>query len=126
RLEPGEHSVQLYLAGHRSVQQELYLQPGNTFNIRTTLAPLGPGEPEPVRPAAPANPRGAEAGGAIAVAPRQLPRTAPADFGTLAIRVRPADARVTIDGEQWDSSPDADRLTVTLAPGVHRLEINKD
>ena len=127
RLEPGEHSVQLYLAGHRSVQQELYLQPGNTFNIRTTLQPLGPGEPEPVRPAAPANPRGGETGAAISAAPRPLPRTAaPADFGTLAIRVRPGDARVTIDGEQWESSADADRLTVTLAPGVHRVEINKD
>jgi hypothetical protein len=127
RLDPGEHSVQLYLAGHRSVQQELYLQPGNTFNIRTTLQPLGPGEPEPVRPAAPANPRGGETGAAISVAPRPLPRTAaPADFGTLTIRVRPGDARVTIDGEQWESSADADRLTVTLAAGVHRVDINKD
>jgi hypothetical protein len=131
RLDPGEHSVQLYLAGHRSVQQELYLQPGNTFNIRTTLQPLGAGEPEPVRPVAPANPpntRSGEAGAPTSsVAPRPLPRTAtPADFGTLAIRVRPGDARVTIDGEQWESSPDADRLTVTLAPGVHRLEISRD
>ena len=30
-----------------SVQQELYLQPGNTFDIETTLAPLGPANLSP-------------------------------------------------------------------------------
>ena len=116
RLEPGEHSVQLYLPGHRSVQQELYLQPGNTFNIRTTLTPLGPGEPEPVRPVAPPNPRGGEAGAATSMAPRPLPRTTPAEFGTLAVRVRPGDAAIIVDGERWESSPDADQIAWSLRP----------
>jgi hypothetical protein len=122
RLEPGEHSVQLYLAGHRSVQQELYLQPGKTFDIKTALAPLGPGEPEPARPVAPPAPQRDE----VTIAPRPLPRNTETGFGTLTIRVRPGDATVTIDGEAWGSSPDADRVSVVLAPGVHRLEVNKD
>jgi PEGA domain-containing protein len=126
RLEPGQHSVQLYLAGHRTVQQELYLQPGSTFDIKTTLAPLGPGEPEPARPVAPPAPQRGEFDGAVTVTPRPLPRNTDTGLGTLAIRVRPADATVTIDGEQWGSSPDADRVTVVLPPGVHRLEINKE
>jgi PEGA domain-containing protein len=127
RLEPGHHTVQLYAAGHRTVEQDLYLQPGNTTNIKTTLQPLAPGEPEPVRPAAPPVSQDLERGTSISVAPpRPLPGTVPGELGTLAIRVRPGDAMVTIDGERWDSSADADRLTVTLPPGLHHVEIVKD
>jgi hypothetical protein len=50
RLFPGEHTVELFLRGHRSVTQELYLQPGKTFTMRAALEALSPGEPESVRP----------------------------------------------------------------------------
>jgi hypothetical protein len=126
RLEPGEHTLQLYLAGHRAVEQQLYLQPGNTFNVKTTLESLAPGESEPARPVAPPFPQGGDRGRTITVAPRPLPGTAQGDFGTLSIRVRPGDATITIDGERWDSPAEADRLTVALPPGVHHLEIVKD
>jgi hypothetical protein len=43
--------VQLYLPGHRSVVQQLYLQPGKTTNIKRAMEPLAPGEAEPVKPA---------------------------------------------------------------------------
>ena len=47
-------------------------------------------------------------------------------FGTLNIRVQPADAVVTIDGEKWDSPEGGSRLVVQLAGGSHRVEIRKD
>ena len=49
-LEPGQHTIQLYLTGHRTAEQQIYLQPGGTFRIRHTMAPLAAGEAAPVRP----------------------------------------------------------------------------
>ncbi len=50
-VEPGEHELQLFLAGHKSVTQHIYVQPRGTFRVKYTMEQLGPGEPEPVRPA---------------------------------------------------------------------------
>src|SRR5689334_6426647 len=58
-LAPGEHTLELYLAGYRTVQQKIYLQPGNTFKVKYMMQPLQPGDPEPVRPVAAAPPQGA-------------------------------------------------------------------
>lgn len=48
------------------------------------------------------------------------------DFGTVAIRVQPADATVVIDGERWDSPDGGSRLLVQLAAGRHRIDVSKD
>jgi hypothetical protein len=48
------------------------------------------------------------------------------DFGTLNVRVQPADAVVIIDGERWDSPEGGSRLIVQLAGGSHRIEVRKD
>jgi hypothetical protein len=50
RLEPGQHAIQLYLTGHRTAEQQIYLQPGGTFRIRHVMEPLAPGEAAPARP----------------------------------------------------------------------------
>jgi len=140
-LEPGEHDLELYLPGHRSVQQKVYLQPGKTFRVRHDMESLRPGDAEPVRPAGgpaptaattrrgppPPNPSAAPERRAP-VEPRE-PRTAPArvnDYGTLALRVQPADAEVLIDGEKWAGSQGDDRLEVQLSTGQHNLEVRKD
>ena len=47
-------------------------------------------------------------------------------FGTLTMRVQPADAVVVIDGEKWDSPDAGSRLIVQLPPGQHRIEVHKD
>jgi hypothetical protein len=47
-------------------------------------------------------------------------------FGTLNIRVQPADATVVIDGERWDGPEGGSRLAVQLAAGSHRIEVRKD
>jgi hypothetical protein len=49
-LEPGQHTIQLYLSGHRTAEQQIYLQPGGTFRIRHTMEPLAAGEAAPARP----------------------------------------------------------------------------
>lgn len=49
-----------------------------------------------------------------------------ARFGQVAIRVQPADAQITIDGEPWRGPEGADRLVVHLRAGTHRIEIRKE
>jgi hypothetical protein len=140
-IEPGDHDVELYLPGHRSFQQRLYLQPGRTFNIKHTMVPLGPGEAEPARPVgAPlpttatrdAGPGTRGPGGTVSAGPVQRgsgPESRVAGpgaqgFGELSLRVQPGDAEVLIDGEKWEGSATDERLAVQLA-GTHRLEIRK-
>ena len=135
RLEPGEHEVELYLPGHRSFSQRIYLQPGRTFNIRHAMEPIGAGEAAPARPVGsplpapgtrgpgpdPRNPRT----GTPPTDPR-APNPGTRDFGQLALRVQPGDADILIDGERWEGGAGEERLVVQLGAGMHRLEIRKD
>ena len=67
------------------------------------------------------------------VPPLPLPAQPPAPatavaasgFGTLALRVQPADADVLIDGERWTASQPGERLTVQVTAGVHHVVIQK-
>lgn len=52
QIEPGEHEIEIYLAGHRSYTQRFYLQPGKSFSIKHSMEVLGPGEATPARPSA--------------------------------------------------------------------------
>jgi hypothetical protein len=134
RLEPGDHDVELYLAGYRSFQRQVYLQPGRTFRIRHTMEPLAAGAAPPVRPSGAALPpaRPNPSRQAEAPAPSQRPSTSArveqqeSEFGAIALRVQPIDAEVLIDGERWERSTAEERLVVQLAPGVHRIEIRRD
>ena len=151
-LEPGEHDLTLFLPGHRLYNQRIYLQPRGTFRVRQTMQRLAPGEPEPIRPSG-TTPQGPGAASAPrAQAPRgrgpvtrgpagrgpvdQYPAdreptdqgrgpVAQNDYGTVAIRVQPADAEILIDGERWDGPSGDERLLVQLAPGTHRIEVRK-
>ena len=60
-------------------------------------------------------------------APRDNPRagTQAAGYGTLAIRIQPADAEVMIDGEKWRGPAAQDRLVIDVAEGPHTVEISK-
>lgn len=132
RLEPGEHDVQFYLPGHRVFSQRIYLQPGRTFRIRHTMEPLGPGEPEPARPAGAPVPRAGVRDPGTSPGGVQRPERAPPaagraeGFGQLSLRVQPADADVFIDGERWTAPLENERLTVQLGAALHRLEIRKE
>ena len=128
-LGRGEHEVTLYLAGHRTITQKIFLQPGKTFRIRHTMEPLPAGAPEEPRPVAPAGPpagtQGPQAPGGQASA-RPAPRAGDSAFGAIAIRVQPADAEVFIDGERWEGPAADEALVVQIAPGGHRIEVRKD
>ena len=143
-IAPGEHEVQVYLDGHRPFSQRFYLQPGKSFTIRHTMEPLGPGDPAPLRPEpsplAGPGPYG-NAGGNVG--PRATGGRngaagrgggaeggraggAAEGFGSLSLRVQPADAEVLIDGEPWQASQSGEPLVVQLGAGTHQIEIRKE
>lgn len=149
RVEPGEHEIAVYLDGYRPFRQNVYLTPDKTFKIRQTLQPLAAGEqpqprPEPVNPpvaqgeggqppsrqATPRGPMGRRMpppppqGGAPGNPPSRGRQTAP-DYGSLSVRVQPADAEISIDGESWRGSGSQDRLVIDVAEGSHTVEIRK-
>jgi hypothetical protein len=149
-IEPGEHEVELYLPGHRTVVQRVYLQPGKTSRIRLDMQPLGPGEPEPVKPSGasaitPSRPgAGPRTGPSASRRPGPSPRDSRAadddrdairtdrdvrsadDYGSLALRVQPGPATITIDGERWEGPEGNERLVVELPAGRHVIEVQKD
>jgi hypothetical protein len=141
-LEPGEHDLELFMPGRRSYTQKIYLQPFSTFRVRHTMEPLGAGEAEPTRPVASPRPtqnrpepsaqpdRPTSRGPQRPLPPRARDReragNAESDFGSIALRVQPGDATVTIDGERWEGAQDQDRLVVQLSAGTHTVEITKD
>lgn len=132
RVEAGEHELEVYLEGYRTFKQRVLFRREGTLNVKHVMEPLASGEtserPVPMEPAAdPNQPRDP---GTRADAPRRrpddrMPQAAPGDFGTLAIRVQPADAEILIDGEKWDGAGDGSPLRVQLAEGAHRVEIRK-
>ncbi|MBY0496846.1 MAG: PEGA domain-containing protein [Cyanobacteria bacterium] len=125
RVAPGEHVIELYLDGHKSVKQSILFQPNQTYRIKHVMQPLAAGDAAPERPRA--QPRAAPAEAAPYDALGRADRSAPVAGGaaTIAIRVQPGDAIVLIDGERWQTSG-TDRLEVQVSPGEHRIEIQKD
>ena len=131
-VEPGEHELEIFLAGHRTYREKVLFRPGATIKIEQVLQPLAPGEPEESRPApsAPAPSRPPERRG-DPMPPRRSGPPPPereagaAEYGSLAIRVQPRDAQVIVDGEEWES-PEAGNIILQLNEGTHRVEVRKD
>jgi hypothetical protein len=84
---------------------------------RTMAVQIPQQPPQPQAPDAPRQPQGPPG------PPRQMDRV---QFGTLAIRVQPADAEILIDGERWTGPASPDRMLIQLSAGRHKLEIRKD
>ena len=123
----GEHELQLYLEGYRTFTQKVLFPRGGTLKIIHTMQPLGPGEsagpppqPDPAQRAVPSSRTAVERQG-------PPPRAArPSAFGSLLLRVRPADADVIVDGEVWTAPPGEDQFVIELSEGPHRIEVRKD
>jgi hypothetical protein len=139
RIEPGEHEVTLYRDGFRTVHQRIYLTPRSTFKLKYKMEPLAAGDVAEPRPVQPIPPPDGQAGPPPGPPPppgrgpngRRPPpppnqRGANSSYGTLAIRVQPANATIMIDGERWDGPQGQDRLLVEVAEGPHRVEIQRD
>ncbi len=131
RLPPGEHVIELYLDGYRTITENVLFQPGETYRLRYDMVPLTPGEAAPARPMPLATAPPSQGLPSVIYdafgRPSPLPPTQPAaqGAGVLAIRVQPADATVIVDGEQWQGSG-SERLELQVTAGAHRIEIRKD
>jgi hypothetical protein len=125
-VEAGEHELQLYLDGHRTFTQKVLLVRGRTLRIAHVMQPLGPGEaaqaiPEPDESHR-AQPYRAPAGQRMGPPPRAGQQS---QFGSLLLRVRPADAEILVDGEVWDAPKGEDQFVIELTEGPHRIEVRK-
>lgn len=135
RVRPGPHEITIYLNGYRTVRRSLYLGPGADQKIRLTMDKLPGGETSepPPAPSDPPIPDQTDEARAFRD-PQRPPERAPereidvarAAFGTLAIRVQPADAEIFVDGERWSAPAGQDRLSIRLTEGRHRIEVRKE
>ncbi len=142
RVPPGGHEITIYLDGFRTIRRNVYMSPGGTVHIRDTMERIAAGESSEPPPAPSDVVRGTEPDRTDRAPGRRPVRPEPpaeADrasgdrerrtvrFGTLAIRVQPADAVITIDGERWNpASNEQERASIELAEGRHRIEVRRD
>jgi hypothetical protein len=128
-VEAGEHELQLYLDGHRTFTQKVLLVRGRTLKITHTMQPLGPGETPQSIPKPDETVRAEPYRSPATQRPGPPPRTGPpsqSQFGSLLLRVRPADAQILVDGQVWDAPAGDDQFVIELAEGPHRVEVRKD
>ena len=141
-VDPGTREVIVYQEGYKSIVQRLYLSVGSSYKIKGTMEKLAAGEPNEPRPVPAPEPPPAQgqyqyqepqpappqAGPPSNPPPVETspPPSADSRFGQAAIRVQPAGAEITIDGEPWRGPQGAERLVVHLAAGTHRVEIRAE
>jgi hypothetical protein len=123
-VEGGEHELQFYLEGYRTIRQKVRFTPGTTLKIVHAMEPLAPGEANEPKPR-PDPGSGAQDTPARRES-RQYGRAQQMDFGTLSLQVQPGDAVVVIDGQEWVRPEGESRFVVDLAEGFHRVEVSKD
>jgi hypothetical protein len=132
-VEAGEHELQFYLEGYRPFSMKVLFARGRTVKLTHAMEPLGPGEPAPPKPVPDESARSQPyRSPASEGRPRQLPpppgsrQGQPSDFGSLLLRVRPADADVLIDGQPWTAPQGEDQFVIELTEGAHRVEVRKN
>jgi hypothetical protein len=129
----GEHEITIYLPGYRTISQRMLFRPRESYHIRDVMQPLPTGEQSEPRPAPAPRPQdqGPQGPPPQGPRPRGGERRGPDrdvrtdQFGTLAVRVQPADAEIAIDGERWEA-PGGERIVVQLSEGTHRIEVRKE
>ncbi|MEO5898127.1 MAG: PEGA domain-containing protein [Vicinamibacterales bacterium] len=133
-VTPGEHVLEIFLEGHRSIREPMRFSPRASYQIRRAMEPLGPGEPPARRPAPDPNARQFSR----REEPRDRRETPPpsrpgepridireGESGAVAVRVQPAGAVVLVDGEKWEGPDGPDRLVIHLSEGSHTVEVQK-
>ncbi len=116
----GQHTIDLYLEGYRTVRHNLYLASGDTREITEHMVRLAPGEPPHGPPAPRSVPK------AWTVLPESVGDRPASPFGMLAVWIDPADAQVVVDGELWQGTVGRTEHVIHLPAGWHQLEIRKD
>ena len=138
-VPPGDHSVEIFHEGYRSVKESMRFVPREGYDLKRVMEPLAPGDPAPVRPKPDPSARRDERDSRDSYGRRPAPRdrdrveaqesrdAAPSsDSGAVAIRVQPGGATILIDGEKWDGPEGTERLVVQLSEGAHKIEIQKE
>jgi hypothetical protein len=110
----------------------MLFRPRQSYHIKEVMQPLPAGQqaeprPEPAPRSQGQPPQGPPPQGPPPRGDRRAPgRDMRVDqFGTLSVRVQPADAEISIDGERWEA-PGGERIVVQLSEGTHRIEVRKD
>ena len=70
-VEPGEHELIIYLAGHRTYRQPVLFRPGATIKIEHVMQPLAAGDPDEGRPQPPQSPSRPPIGATTTNSPRR-------------------------------------------------------
>jgi hypothetical protein len=128
-VSPGEHLIEVFLEGHRTIRETMMFQPREGYQIRRAMEPLGPGEAAPDRPRP--DPSARRAGPSYTGETRRDPYYEPRGqlrgeaAGSVAIRVQPGGATIFVDGEKWDVPEGSDPLVIQLSEGTHRLEVQR-
>ena len=125
RVAPGEHVIELYLDGHKTIAQTILFAPGQSYRIRHAMEPVTAGEAAPARPDAEARRRPAPPSFDAFGQPIGRAAASTKEAAAIAIRVQPGDASILVDGERWQTSG-GERLEIQVTPGEHRIEIQKD
>ena len=139
-MPSGEHEVTIYSPGYQSITQRMLFRPWESYKIKDTMRQLPAGQADEPRPAPAPRPQreegppqgysGPPSGYSGTPMERQRQpgnqlQVEPGDrFGTVAVRVQPADAEVLIDGERWEATS-GERVLVQLSAGQHRVEVRK-
>jgi hypothetical protein len=129
RVPLGEHEVTIYLNGYRTIQEKMLFRPFETYHIKQAMQPLGAGEsaePRPVPTERPPSEGPPVRGGTRAPVPAERRERNAERFGSVSVRVQPADAAVFIDDERWEAPAGENRLLVEVSEGTHRIEVRKD
>lgn len=127
-VEAGEHELQLHLEGHRPFTLKVLFVRDRTLRISHVMQPLDPGEVQPPLPVPDESQRVPAYRDQQARRPGPPPSRGgqPSQFGSLLLRVRPADAQVLVDGEVWTPPGGDDQFVIELAEGSHRIEVRKE
>jgi hypothetical protein len=138
-VESGEHELQLFLDGYRSFSQKVLFVRGRTVKITHPMEQLAPGEsagapPKPdetrrqqqPQPQGQAQPQPGYRGEGQPRSPRPPITVERSGFGSLVLRVRPADATILVDGEVWTAPEGEEQFNIELAEGPHRIEVRKE
>jgi PEGA domain-containing protein len=142
-VTPGEHDIELYLEGYRAAKQHVLASPRHDFKLKYAMEKLGPGEqtePRPQPAAPPSQMQQPQQQAPVRQPPRRIPQGAeppPAappqggsrievgGYGSISIRVQPADAEILVDGQAWRGPDSQNSLVIDVAEGRHTIEIQK-
>ena len=127
-LSPGEHVIEIFLEGHRTIREPMQFLPREGYQLRRAMEPLAAGDPAAERPRP-------DPGA------RQAPPSYPGDSrrpdeprgqirsdegGAIVVRVQPGDATLIVDGQKWDTLAGREPLTIQLSEGPHRIEVQRE